>query len=342
MTELALRLLRLLTDGEYHSGAALARELGVSRGTVWNAVRALEDAGLDIYRVRARGYRVPQAPSLLDRAAIMRHALSAPLRIALEIVDIAASTNTLLMERAAAGAPGATVIAAEYQHSGRGRMGREWHAELGGGLTYSLLWRFSQGASALAGLSLAAGVALVRAIEKLGACDVQLKWPNDVLWRGGKLAGMLIEMQGDALGPSAVVIGIGVNVRLSDELRSRVDQPTADLESACGRAIDRSAALGVMIAELAAVLEGFSAHGFRPFRAEWQRYHVHQNKRVTVKLPGGRSDEGIARGVAEDGALLFDTGSAVRRLHSGEISLREAHAEARAAGARQARTRERT
>ena len=187
-------------------------------------MRELDAAGLEIYRVRGRGYRLPQPLSLLDRAAVERYLGRHAARFTLEIVDSAGSTNTLLMERAQAGAPSATVIAAEWQTGGRGRRGRAWHAGIGEALTFSLLWRFTQGASFLAGLSLAVGVALARAIEKLGVADAGLKWPNDVLWRGQKLAGILIELQGDALGPSLAVMGIGVNVRLSDAVRSRIDQ----------------------------------------------------------------------------------------------------------------------
>jgi BirA family biotin operon repressor/biotin-[acetyl-CoA-carboxylase] ligase len=322
MTASSLDVLRCLSDGEFHSGEALARDLGVSRGTVWNAVRDLEAAGLEVFRVPGRGYRLAHAVSLLDPRAIAKHAGGASERLAIEVVDIVASTNTLLAERAAAGAASGTVIAAERQERGRGRLGRPWHTELGGAITVSLLWRFNQGAAALAGLSLAAGVALVRALEGLGARDLKLKWPNDVLWGGGKLAGMLLEMQGDALGPSAVVIGIGINVRLSEVVRSRIDQPVADLETACDCTIDRSVALGAVLAELTTTLDAFERAGFAPLRVEWERHHVHQDKPVAVMLPDGTSHYGIARGVGEDGALLFEEEGAVRRLHSGELRLR--------------------
>lgn len=323
-TALTFQVLRLLADGDFHSGATLARKLDVSRGTVWNAVRALDGLGLEVYRVRGRGYRLAESLSLLDAAAIATYAGEASSRLAIELVDVADSTNSMLMARAAAGAASGTVLAAEWQESGRGRRGRAWHAGLGGGITFSLLWRFTQGPSALAGLSLAAGLALARATAALGAGDVELKWPNDVLWRGGKLAGLLIEMHGDALGPSAVVIGIGINVRLSDAVRGRIDQPAQDLEAACGGAIDRNAVLGRVLAELTSMLDAFSREGFAPLRAEWERHHAHQDKPVTVTLPDGRRHDGVARGVGDDGALLFETGSAVRRLHSAELSLRAA------------------
>jgi len=324
-------VLRLLADGEFHSGAGLARALGVSRSTVWNAVRALNAAGLDVYSVKSRGYRLAQPLSMLDRSEIARHAAAAASRLDIDVIDVASSTNTSLLERAAAGAPTGTVLAAEWQQAGRGRMQRDWHAAIGGAITFSVLWRFGHGAAALAGLSLAVGVAITRAIARLGASEVQLKWPNDVLWHERKLGGVLIEMQGDALGPSAAVIGIGINVRLSDSLRQRIGQPATDLETACGRPVNRNAALGFMLEDLASVLDAFATGGFAPLRAEWLRRHVYDGKRVLVKLPNGRSEEGVARGVDEDGALLFDGGSGTRRLHSAEISVRPVAVRARQA-----------
>ncbi|MES2561358.1 MAG: biotin--[acetyl-CoA-carboxylase] ligase [Pseudomonadota bacterium] len=321
MNELVFKLVRLLANGEFHSGTALGRALGVSRATVWNAVRAIEHADLQIYKVRGRGYKLSEPISLLDAKQLMhRVPRASPLRI--QIMEIADSTNTVLMQLAASGAGNATVVAAEWQQRGRGRMGRTWHAGLGGALTFSMLWRFTQGAGAIAGLSLAVGVALMRALKSLGADALKLKWPNDVLSDGRKLAGILIEMQGDALGPSAVVIGIGLNVRLSAAMRARIDQPAVDLETACGRALDRNEVLVVVLDELVQVLKAFSSSGFAPLRAEWEQYHAQQNQRVVLTLPTGKMETGVALGVAEDGALLFESGSAVRRLHSGEISLR--------------------
>jgi BirA family biotin operon repressor/biotin-[acetyl-CoA-carboxylase] ligase len=322
MDALSFQVLRHLHDARFHSGAVLARELGVSRGTVWNAVRTIEASGLRVYKVRGRGYRLAQAVSMLDATAVRTAAGGAGHRLAIEVVDTCASTNSVLMRRAADGGAGGAVLAAEWQQSGRGRMGRPWHAGPCGALTFSLLWRFAQGAGALAGLSLAVGVAVIRALDDTGVKNARLKWPNDVLWQGRKIAGVLVEMHGDALGPSTVVIGIGVNVRLSEHVARRIDQPATDLAAACGDVPDRSPVLGIVLARLVEVLDIFGASGFAPLREEWQRYHAHQGQRVAIRLPTGRLDRGVALGVAEDGALLFRSGSAVRRLHSGEITLR--------------------
>jgi BirA family biotin operon repressor/biotin-[acetyl-CoA-carboxylase] ligase len=315
-------VLRLLADGEFHSGAALAGSLAVSRASVWNAVRELEAMDLEVYRVRGRGYRCARALSLLDRAAVERGLGAAAPRLSVEVHDSVTSTNALLLERGAAGAASGTVIAAEWQSAGRGRRGRAWQAGVAGGLAFSLLWRFAQGAGALAGLSLAAGVALARGLNALAGPGVGLKWPNDIVAEGGKLGGILIELTGDALGPSAAVIGIGLNVRLSDRVRRAIDQPAVDLESVIDAAIDRNALLAGLLVELDRALSLFAEDGFVRFRSEWQRCHAHQGKTVTLVLPDGRSVRGRARGVAEDGALVLETVSGAKRFHSGEVSLR--------------------
>jgi len=317
-------VLRQLADGDFHSGEALARALGMSRASIWLAVRELDVAGLEVYKVRGRGYRLAQPLSLLDREAVLRRLGDDAAHFSIEILDSANSTNTYAMQRAQQDAPGALVIAAEWQEAGRGRMGRTWHAGIGGALTFSLVWRFTQGAGLLSGLSLAVGVALMRVLRALGMAEAGLKWPNDVVWRGGKLAGILIEMQGDMLGPSTAVIGIGVNVRLSDTVRGRIDQAVADLETACGRPLDRNQLLALLLQELRQVLEAFALGGLAPFRDEWQRLHVHQDKIVTLILPDARQERGWARGVAENGALLIETEAGIRRYHSGEISVRAA------------------
>jgi BirA family biotin operon repressor/biotin-[acetyl-CoA-carboxylase] ligase len=124
------------------------------------------------------------------------------------------------------------------------------------------------------------------------------------------------------LGPSAAVIGIGVNVILTDSVRERIDQAASDLETACGRPLDRNIVLAHLLGELHHALEVFARDGLAPFRAEWQSHHVHQNKTVSLLLPDARREQGVARGIAEDGALLIETGAGLQRCHSGEVSLR--------------------
>src|SRR4051812_18525737 len=192
MNALTFPALRMLADGEFRSGEAMARVLGVSRASVWNALNSLDACGIEVFKVRGRGYRLAEPLSLLDAGSITTALGTAAPRFTIEVLDRIASTNSELMQRAAAGASSGTVIAAEWQTAGRGRHGRAWHALPGAALTFSLLWRFEQGAGFLAGLSLAAGIAVMRVLDAHRVRDTGLKWPNDVLWRGRKLAGILI------------------------------------------------------------------------------------------------------------------------------------------------------
>jgi BirA family biotin operon repressor/biotin-[acetyl-CoA-carboxylase] ligase len=308
---LTFAVLRLLADGEFHSGEALASQLDVSRASVNNALGDAEAYGLTLYRVRGRGYCLVDPPQWLDAASITRHLGRQAPNFQIAVLDRASSSNTLLMREMAQGAPGGSVLAVEWQSGGRGRMGRAWHSGLGNALTFSLLWRFDCGLAALSGLSLAAGIALLRALHTLGVSGAQLKWPNDVLDRNGaKLAGILIEAQGDMLGPSAVVIGIGLNLTLPQRVSRQIDRPAAGLAGSRSAAPDRNG-----------ILPDFSTRGFAAFRAEWEGHHALQDRRVRLALPDGSHVSGIARGVTDEGALRLQTEEGMHNFNAGEISL---------------------
>ncbi|MCW3480301.1 biotin--[acetyl-CoA-carboxylase] ligase [Neisseriaceae bacterium JH1-16] len=314
----AFAVLKALSDGRFHSGEAIAQSLGVSRTLVWQAVHAIEsEFGLTVYSVRGQGYKLVDTLEWLDVGAI-RAGLDdgAADTYALALADRIDSTNTHLMQRAAAGAPHGIVLGAEWQSAGRGRLGRRWQMMLGGGLAFSLLWRFDAGLAALSGLSLAVGVAIVRVLARHGA-PVQLKWPNDVLLDGKKLAGILIELSGDALGPAAVVIGIGLNLASPGE----VGQPVAGLADA-GLHLGRNQLLAELLNELYAVLSGFARDGFGAYRDEWLSYSAHRDQPVTLRFSHSEPVDGIARGVDDKGALLVDTAAGCQVFHVGEVSLR--------------------
>jgi len=327
---LTFRLLRLLADGEFHSGEEMARRLRVSRSTVWKALRAVEDWGVTLFKVNGRGYRLVTQVEWLDAECVRAHLGEAAAQLRVEIADAVDSTNTVLLRRALTGEPGGAVLAAEVQTQGRGRRGRAWHAGLGSGLTFSLSWRFEQGVGALGGLSLAVSVALLRALRELGAGEVGVKWPNDLLWRHQKLAGILIELEGDAMGPSVAVIGVGINLALPPCVRDRVDQAVCDL-AGMGLRVERNRLLGRILAHVVHVLEVFAVHGFAPMRLEWERAHALAGRDLLVALPDGASDTGIAAGVADDGALLLETQRGMRRLYAGELSVRPLQPDLRSA-----------
>ncbi len=300
----------------------MARLLDVSRSGIWQALQALDESGLSLQRVRGRGYRLPQGIQWLNREHILSAVGAAAGRLDLSLADSVESTNSVLLQKTALGAPHGSCLASELQTHGRGRRGRSWHTGLGGGLAFSLLWRFNQGVSALSGLSLAAGVAVARALRETGVSEISLKWPNDVLHRHHKLAGILIELQGDMLGPSAAVIGIGLNLKLSDRTRSAIDQAVTDVHSISPAPPNRNALQGRLLAHLIEVLDQFSECGFSALREEWLQLHAYHGKAVRLLQPNGPVLQGRIVDVSDDGSLLLDSGSGPRRFASGEISLR--------------------
>ena len=314
------QLLDILSDGRFHSGEALAKHLGVSRASVFNALD--DNCGVAVQRVRGRGYRLARSWQPLRRDEIVRELGEDAGRFDIEVVPQAASSNTLLLQRAALGAPGGSVVAVELQSAGRGRLGRAWHSGLGNALTFSLLWRFDCGLNALSGLSLTVGVAILRALDKAGALGVALKWPNDVVCAQGKLGGVLIEAQGDMLGPSAVVIGIGLNCLLPEPLAQRIDQPACALDELCAELPERNRLLALLLGELATVLGQFGEGGFAPLRDEWERRHIHRDQPVELHLADGSVVAGIARGVGDGGELRLETAQGMRSFNSGEVGVR--------------------
>jgi BirA family biotin operon repressor/biotin-[acetyl-CoA-carboxylase] ligase len=310
----------MLADGEFHSGEMLAERLGISRASVFNALADVAEHGVELHRIRGRGYRLARPWRCLERDEILRWMGDDATLFDIEILAQALSSNSLLLQRAAPGnAPGGSVLAVELQQAGRGRRGRTWHSGLGNALTFSLLWRFDCGLNALSGLSLAVGVAIMRALEGLGAEGVHLKWPNDILSAQGKLGGVLVEAQGDMLGPSAVVIGIGLNCTLPDNLAQQIGQPASALDEICATVPERNRLLAALLRELAAVLRQFERNGFAAVRDEWQRCHYHQDKPVRLHMPDGSMVSGIARGVSESGELCLETAQGVRCFNSGEV-----------------------
>jgi BirA family transcriptional regulator, biotin operon repressor / biotin---[acetyl-CoA-carboxylase] ligase len=323
LSPLGFALLRRLADGELHSGEALAAATGVTRARVSQILRASEPAGFTLERVRGVGYRLIDPVPFLDRGAIVSALGATASRLKIEVADSVDSTSTELLRRAARQTVDRQVLVAEWQTAGRGRRGRRWSAVAGGSLTFSLGWRFEQGAGFLAGLSLAVGVALCRALDAAGFKDVQLKWPNDLIHRHAKIGGILIEISGDALGPALAIIGVGLNVRLPASARRDIAQPVTDLAAIDKeRAMDRNRLLAFILAELCALLERYARDGFAPFVAEWQRRHALQKKPVRVLLPDGSVAAGDVVGVDASGALVLDQRGRRIRFVSGEVSLR--------------------
>jgi BirA family biotin operon repressor/biotin-[acetyl-CoA-carboxylase] ligase len=214
----------------------------------------------------------------------------------------------------------ATVVLAEHQSAGRGRLGRQWHSPFASNLYLSLGWRFEQPLSELGCLPLVVALATADALQRAGLDGHRVKWPNDILLDGRKLCGCLVEMQGDAQGPYQVVLGVGVNVNMPhEEAAGVIDQPWTDLQSRLP-GLSRNSLAAMLVDELFGHIQSFAGQGFAPFKERWKQMDALIGKTISTQ-DGHDQIEGIALGVDDDGALLLDIGDKVLKLHSGEVSL---------------------
>jgi len=341
MNQLILPILKHLDDGKFHSGETLAKHFQVSRSTIWNAIKAAQAVGISIFSVRGRGYQLARPVTLLNQIAVQKAYLNIANRLnqntkylsnVIEVHDCLGSTNSYLMAKVNDPFVNGSCVATNLQTQGRGRRGRIWQAGLGESLTFSVLWRFQCGAAALSGLSLAVGVAMIRGLHYFGLSQVKLKWPNDLVVKTTngnetsieKLAGILIELQGDMEGPSTAVIGVGINLALSDQLKKQIDQPSIAIANITDNVIDPNELLGRLLFELQNVLIEYELVGFVGFKAAWLAAHAYQDENVNVLHPNGTAIIGVIHDIADDGALIINTHEGLKHFVAGEISLRVA------------------
>jgi len=317
------RLLNLLADGEFHSGEDLGAALGVSRMAVWKHLKTLRELGLNFEVVRGKGYCLPAYIELLDSDGISAE-ISRSTATHIDSINVfheLDSTNNWLREKCLNGAPSGTVCLAEMQHAGRGRRGRSWVSPFGANLYLSLLWRSPAGAAALGGLSLVAGIAVLRCLQNWGVEAAGLKWPNDILAGNSKLAGVLIDIVGETSGPCAVIIGVGVNICMPPLAGADIDQSWTDLSRLTGRSEhSRNRLAAGLLDQLLPAIAGFETAGLQPFLEEWRRYDSVAGCQVDVQLPN-QTVTGTACGIDDGGALLVETATGRRRFVSGELSV---------------------
>lgn len=317
------KLLRLLSSGQFRSGNFLGTQLGISRTSVWKQINALAELGLEVDAVPGRGYRLACALELLDECLIRsRLGEEVNRRIgAFFIHDRIDSTNRFLGEVLLSPQLNGAVCLAESQSAGRGRIGRTWVSPFGNNIYMSLAWHFEAGPANLSGLSLAVGVAVIRALRATGVSGLGLKWPNDILWEQRKLGGILIELSGDAQGPCKAIIGLGLNGEIWPEQGAAIGQEWVDLATiAKQERPERNRLIAALLNEMLPVVANFDQSGFGPFLAEWQAADCLRGKQVVLYL-GNYTIEGRVAGIDEQGMIQLVSGNGeLRSYASGEVS----------------------
>ncbi len=316
-------LTRLALSKEPVSGDVLANELGLSRAGIWKHIQKLKSDGADIQAFAGKGYILQSA---VFSAGVLQAQLATQ-RIGRKIVvlDETGSTNQDIMQQAESGAEEGLVIFAKRQRQGKGRMGRVWHT-MPESLAASVLLRPDLPPEQVPQLSLLTAVALHEALSPY-APDLRIKWPNDLLYHGAKVAGILTEMRAEPGHVHAVVLGFGINLHApasrsngSDGWPDDITQAVTDLTTISAR---RIAKLDIAVAVLQALDQWYDIylkHGFAPVRVAWWRAHAASGDNVRVHNGQGYI-EGIASALADDGALLLQTSAGMQRIMAGDLEL---------------------
>lgn len=315
-------LFPLLSDGRFHSGEELGARLSLTRSAVWKKIKSLRTLGVDIHCVKGKGYRLAFPVELLDKDKILSFLDKdiVVLQDGLEIHTVIDSTNRYLLERVNDPAFHRHITLAEYQTAGRGRRGNRWISPFAAGISMSVAWHFDVPPEPVAGISLGAGVAIIRLLQKLGIRNAGLKWPNDVYIAGRKLGGSLVEIQAESEGPFNVVIGIGINYSFP-VTEQDIDQPWIDIASVLQPLPSRNQVVAGLISGVFRLLTHAGKKGFSDIIEEWRMYDCVQGKNATLVLPD-RQLPGLILGIDNTGALLMFTGEKFRKFGSGEISLK--------------------
>ncbi len=298
------------------SGTQIAKELGITRAAVWRRIKHLQDLGVEISSDHGKGYKLQSNFEKLDAAAIKK---ISPNSISLDIVWNTTSTNSDLfsiVDKVRLPA----VLLAEYQTKGRGRRNDPWLSPLGSGLCLSMGWKFSNLPPTITSLGLVVGLTIIDTLEKIGCSSIKIKWPNDVFFDQRKIAGSLIDLKTELSGSSYVVIGIGINTKMNQDAKKKINQPVADLYDVLGTNVSRNNLAGNLIKFLNLALTNFEKDGFTSFRDKFIEKDLLYGKKITIAVRDNILT-GYAAGVDWDGALLLDVDGKVSRFYSGHVSL---------------------
>lgn len=320
-------VLDALADGRFHSGIELGEKWGVSRAAVSQFIQKLSLPGIEVYRVRGRGYRLSDRLYPLDREAII--SCLSPCNqsriAALQIFKIISSTNSYLLELVEHTLQPFDdryrVCFSEMQTAGRGSRGRKWVSPPGHNIYFSLLRTFDAAPPELSGLSIVVGLALVRALLEHGVKGVGFKWPNDIHINSSKVAGILLESRSQVFGVTNVVIGIGINLKVKDSAMSDVGQPWSAIADYGFELSRRNEFAGNLLNHLMVLIEEFRSRKLAHYKAELEKFDLLRGKNLEL-ISGLRKISGVGAGINDSGQLVIMTENGIETFSSGEVTMR--------------------
>lgn len=307
-----LKLIEILADGNFHSGEELASDFGITRAGINKYIKVLREWGIELSSIQGKGYSLKIPMDLFNKSKIDQY-YQADSRV--EILPIIDSTNQYMLDKIPDLKSGDCCIA-EFQSKARGRRGRQWFSPFGTNLYFSMYWRLEQGIAAAMGLSLVVGIVVTQTLRELSGQDIKVKWPNDLYLNDQKLAGILVELAGKTGDCAHAVIGIGVNLNMTNPDTNIVNQKWANLGN-----INRNLLVAKIAKTLRENLEKFEKNGLAFFIDDWNHLDNFIHRPVKL-LIGDDVIRGIAKGINDQGALLLEQDGKIEAYIGGEISLR--------------------
>jgi BirA family biotin operon repressor/biotin-[acetyl-CoA-carboxylase] ligase len=317
-----LELLRMCPE-EYLSGEEISRQLAVSRTAIWKHMQTLKQAGYEIEAHPRQGYRLKTRPDLLLPYEI-RNTLSTRMLGQKEIYYFAdiESTNNEAKRQANLDCPEGSIVLSEAQNGGRGRLSRSWFSPAGKGIWLSVVLRPPFNPYDAPKCTLLAAVAVTKAIRSIAEVECGIKWPNDILYQGKKIVGILTEMSAEIDAINHIVIGMGINVNIKQQdFPVELKDIATSLSIIAGRDISRLSLLNAVLMELEQAYDKVIEEGFSGILNEWRELSVTLGQNVSVH-GSGRDFSGIAVDIDKDGALLVQTDSCLERVLAGDVSIR--------------------
>lgn len=314
------QILQRLSDGAWHSGQMLSQQLGISRHAVCKHVHRLLEKGFNLETAKGKGYRLSQPIEWLREDSIRQHYMDWPSLLQLSVFPSLPSTQDYLLTQSW-DPEKIHVCVAEMQTEGRGRHGRTWVSPPATNIYMSMAWYWPHAVTMLQGLSIAVGISLAELLQHQYKVDVRLKWPNDLLYQDKKLGGILVDIAGDMLGPSKVVIGVGLNLTMASTASNAITQPWIDLQTILNAPIARNKLLAEIVSCLYQMWQRFAKEGLQSFYHAWDQWDAYRDQSVVLHHAQG-AIAGIARGIDSHGALLLEVAEEIKKMHSGEVSLR--------------------
>jgi BirA family transcriptional regulator, biotin operon repressor / biotin---[acetyl-CoA-carboxylase] ligase len=316
------KILKLFRDRAdvYLSGEELSQELGISRTAVWKHVRALRALGYAIDAVTSKGYRLVGGPEALIADEIRSRLAARLIGRKVLCYPQLASTNLTAMEQGEAGAAEGLVVLADQQTAGKGRLGRRWESPAEVNLYLSILLRPAMPPWEVPRLTFLSAVAAARALQQVAGLEVQVKWPNDLLVHGKKIAGLLNEMSAESDAVHHVVLGLGLNLNMTaEQFPAELRYPATSVLLETGATVSRLEVVVSLLEQFDRLYGEFLEHGMEPVRQAWQELFAMRGRTVRVESGQG-SRTGVVAGIDEDGALLLQLPSGeLERVLAGDV-----------------------